>query len=241
MTRVAFFTVVYHKDYDYLLGSIEHHAEMGLHLVLDTSMPKDAIHFSKLPKSVVWVHEPFYGEGWKEFRLRSAVESALSHSRALDADVLVYLDSDEFYVRESSEMLFPWAEKALVEVQYVHWLPDGKPYTFGASEWHPRLWPRNAGVEIATNIAWQGHPAYNGNPEHHPVPWPRPGLQMIRVYGAFRHHIHYGIGPKAQDLETARTTIDGWPDNKMPVPAPPLPERLKRWQEEGIRPSAAFL
>lgn len=241
MIRPAFFTVVYHKDYDYLLGAIEQHAEMGPHLVLDTSAPNDAKRFTRLPKSVIWIHEPFYGEGWKEFRLRSAVESALHKARLLDADILVYLDSDEFYTKESVEMLFPWAEKAMVEVQYVHWLPDGNPYTFGASEWHPRLWPRQSAVDIAANIAWQHHPAYNGNPEHHPVPWPPSGLQTIRVYGAFRHHVHYGIGPKVQDLETAKTTIDGWPDAKTPVPAPPLPERLRQWRDESLRPSEAFL
>lgn len=241
MTKAAFFSVVYHKDYDYLLGSIEQHAEMGPHLVIDTSPSSEAKRFPKLPKSVIWVNEPFYGEGWKEFRLRSAVESAMNKARFLDADVLVYLDADEFFTLEAVQNLFPYAEKALVEIQCAHWMPDGKPYTFGASEWHPRLWPRSATVEIAVNIAWQKHTAYNGNPEHHPVPWPMPPLQRDRVYGAFWHHVHYGIGPKVADLETARTTIDGWPDNKTEVPATPLPERLRQWKENGIKPSEAFL
>lgn len=242
MTRPAFFTVVYYKDYDYLLGAIEQHAEMGPHLVIDTSPPKEAIRFSKLPKSVLWINEPFYGEGWKEFRLRSATESAMNKAKLLDADILVYLDADEFYTKDSVTMLFPWAKKGIIEVQCAHWLPDGKPYIFGTSEWHSRLWPRNGDVEIAYNVAWKKHPAYNGNPEHHPVPWPRPGLEKIRVEGAFMHHVHYGFGPKAVEVETAQTTIDGWPDNKMGVePVPDLPERLRRWRDDNIRPSEAFL
>lgn len=241
MTRPIFFTVVYHEDYDYLLGSIEHHAAMGSHLVLDTSPPDRVRKFSKLPDSVIWVHEPFYGCGWKEFRLRSAVERAMRQARHLSGDILVYLDSDEFYTSDSVEKLFPWAEKAFVEVQYVHWLPDGRPYTFGHSEWHSRLWPRQADIQIAHNIAWQSHPAYNGNPEHHPVPLRSPDLQAIRVYGTFRHHLHYGIGHKMEDLETAQTTIDGWPDQKTEILSPPLPDRILKWKDEGIKPSESFL
>lgn len=238
--NVCFFTVVYHKDYDFLLGAIEHHAQMGKHLVLDTSPPEHAIKFNKLPPSVLWMHEPFYGYGWKTFRLRTAVKHAMENARLLESDVLVYLDADEFYTKDSLEGLFPWAQKALVEVQYIHWKRDGNAYTFGPSEWHCRLWPTKSLVEIAENKAWQMHPKYNGNPEHHPVPVPASGLPVLRVYGGFRQHLHYALGDKAFDEETAQNTIDGWPNGTLTF-TPELPEKLKLWKETGKRPLEAFL
>jgi hypothetical protein len=240
MTKVAFFTVTCHSDYDFLLGAIEHHAGMGTHLVLDTSPPDKAVTFSKLPDSVVWVHEPFYGYGWKEFRYRTVLERALRKARLLDADILVSLDSDEFYIEESAQLLFPRAADAVIEVGNVHWKKDGKPYTFGHSEWHCRIWPRRADVQIAVNTAWQAHPLYNGNPEHHPVPIAPRDLQVIRVYGNFRHHLHYALGQKADDEETAINTIDGWPDKGTEVAPVPWPKKLKLWKDSGELPSESF-
>lgn len=236
----AFFTVTCADDYDALLGGIEHHAEMGPHLVLDTTPEDRAIKFSKLPDNVIWIHEPLYGSGWKDFKLRSAVERAMKKARAFATDILVYRDSDEFYVKESVDQLFPWAKEAIVEVGYVHWRKDGNPYTFGHSEWHTRIWPTKSNVVIAPNLAWQAHPNYNGNPEHHPVPVPPVGLPMIRVYGHFRHHLHYAIGPKMDDEETARNTIEGWPNKGIPAPIVPWPEKLALWRDKGIPPSDSF-
>jgi hypothetical protein len=237
---VCFFTVVHYKDYDFLLGAIEHHAEMGKHLVLDTSPMEHAKRFRKLPSSVLWINAPFYGSGWREFQLRTAVVDAMRSARLLGCEVLVYLDSDEFYAKESVDNLFPWAKEAMVEIQYVHWKRDGHAYTFGPSEWHCRLWPSDADVRIAENQAWKKHPKYNGNSEHHPVPVQPVGLPVIRVYGPFRHHLHYALGPKALDEETAENTIDGWPNGDQ-VSAPPLPEKLLAWKEKGVLPSEAFL
>ena len=241
MTTAAFFTVTCRDDYDYLLGAIEHHAAMGPHLVLDTTPPDRALRFRRLPDSVLWLYEPDFGSGWKEFRLRSAVARALAKARAFHTDILVYLDSDEFYTKDAPERLFPWAERALVETQYVHWRKDGKPWTFGPSEWHPRLWPRAAAVHISENIAWRSHPAYNGNPEHHPVPVQPAGLPLIRVYGEFRHHLHYALGRKADDVDCAVSTIDGWPDLGKLAADVPWPDRLRFWKETGILPHEAFL
>lgn len=240
MLKVGFFTVTCAKDYDFLLGSIEHHAEMGSHLVLDTTPPDQAIKFTKLPDNVIWLHEPDFGYGWKTFKVRSAVERAMKKARALATDIQVYLDSDEFYTKESVDGLFPWAEKAMVEIGNVHWKKDGKPYVFGASEWHCKLWPRTSDVLIARNTAWEAHPQYNGNPERHPVPQAPPGLPVIRVYGHFRHHLHYCLSGKADEDETARTTIDGWPDKGTLVAPVPWPEKLRLWKEQGIRPSESF-
>src|SRR5579871_808658 len=212
MPKACFFTVTHSEDYDFLLGSIERHAEMGRHLVLDTSTVEKAVKFSRLPDTVEWVNDPSFGTGWKEFRLRSAVERALRLARGTDAEVLVYLDSDEFYTPDAPSLLFPHATDAMVAINYTHWKKDGLPYIFGESEWHPRLWPRSADVVIATNTAWIAHPAYNGNPEHHAVVQAPAELPVLRVQGNFRHHLHYCLGPKAEEEETARTTIAGWPN-----------------------------
>jgi hypothetical protein len=239
--KVAFFTVTGGgEDYEFLLGAIEHHAEMGSHLVLDTTPPDRAIRFTKLPDNVIWIHEPDFGSGWKEFRLRSAVERAMKRAKAFYADVLVLVDSDEFFIKESEDLLFPWAVDAMVEVQCIHWRKDGKPYAFGHSEWHNRLWPSGENVIISENIAWQSHPLYNGNPEHHPVVVPSNGVQMIRVYGHFHHHLHYALGSKALEEETAATTIEGWPDKGTEVASIPWPRKLALWKEKGILPSESF-
>lgn len=237
--KVCFFTVTHSEDYDFLLGSIERHAEMGRHLVLDTSPPDKAIKFNRLPESVHWVHEPIFGSGWKEFKLRSAVERAMNLARELDSEVLVYLDSDDFYTIDAPDRLFPVAQDVMVSVNYTHWRKDGLPYIFGDSEWHPRLWPRSAEVVIAENGAWREHPAYNGNPEHHPVVLPPKDLPVLRVQGNFRQHLHYALSTKAEELETACSTIVGWPNGSR-VPTVPWPAKLTLWKNKGIRPSEFF-
>jgi hypothetical protein len=239
--KVVFFTVCGGgEDYEFLLGSIEHHSEMGSQLVIDTTPPDRSVTFKKLPDNVIWIHEPAYGSGWKEFRLRTAVERAMRKARAFAADVVVYKDSDEFFTKDSEKLLFPWAAQAMVEVECVHWRKDGKPYVFGQSEWHSRLWPNGENVVIAENTAWQNHPLYNGNPEHHPVPVAVNGLQTIRVYGHFHHHVHYAVGSKANEEESASSTIEGWPDKGREIPAAPWPEKLRLWKETGVLPSESF-
>jgi len=98
-----------------------------------------------------------------------------------------------------------------------------------------------ARAEISENIAWRSHPAYNGNPEHHPVPVQPAGLPLIRVYGEFRHHLHYALGRKADDVDCAVSTIDGWPDLGKLAADVPWPDRLRFWKETGILPHEAFL
>lgn len=235
--NVCFFTVTCAADYDHLLGSIWRHAKMGRHLVLDTSPALPQLH--DLPPSVRWVHEPFYGEGWKTFRLRTAVERAMTLARQMGPEILVYLDSDEFYTPESAELLFPLAREAMLEVPCIHWQRDGRPRLFGPSEWHPRIWPSWAGVRIVENEAWKAHPSYNGNPEHHAIVSGPPELPVLRVPGLFRNHVHHLVGDK--DDEVARQTVDGWPDRGVPVPRVELPYPIELWFKKGIRPSGAFL
>lgn len=227
------------EDYDFLLGSIEHHAEMGQHLVLDTT-PVDRARRFKLPKSVIWRHHPDYGAGWKEFKLRTALEDAIRIARhETDASVLAILDCDEFYAPECMDLAFKVGLHRMVELKTVTWKPDGKAYDMGDSEWHRRVWPSGMDVKILRNEAWVQHPQYNGNPEHHPVASPPNGDLLYRVHGQLHHHVHYAIGAKAHETETAETTIDGWKSGAVEVPHVPWPVRLRVWRETGERPSGS--
>lgn len=239
MVKATFFTVTYFDDYDFLLGSIEHHAEMGRHVVLDTSPADKAIKFNRLPDSVQWFHEPNFGHGWKEFKVRTALERAMSLAKELEGEILIYLDSDDFYSSDSPERLFPYATEAIVGVNYTHWKKDGFPYIFGPSEWHSKLWPKKSDVRFALNEAWKVHSAYDGNPERHPVAVSESGFPYLRVQGNFRHHLHYALGPKAEEETTALATVDGWPNGSR-VPKVPWPAKLDLWKNKGIRPSEFF-
>jgi hypothetical protein len=65
------------EDYEFLLGAIEHHAKLGMHLVLDTTpLNRGARSFRNLPGSVLWVYEPNFGAGWGEFKFATALNRA---------------------------------------------------------------------------------------------------------------------------------------------------------------------
>jgi hypothetical protein len=237
---VCFFTVCGGgEDYDFLLGQIEHHARMGQHVVLDTT-PTDQAMLFDVPSSVRWVHEPTYGSGWANFRLRSAVERAQQLAKESGAEVLAYLDCDEFFSNECVDSVFPLARDMMVELKAVTWLPDG-PRDFGESEWHRRLWPASMDVRISRNEAWATHPRYNGNPERHPIAQPPSPDQIVRVYGSLHHHLHYAIGEKAGRIETAEATIEGWASGGERLHDVPWPDRLRVWREGGLRPTLASL
>lgn len=227
------------EDYDFLLGSIEHHAEMGQHLVLDTT-PVDRARRFKLPKSVIWRHHPDYGAGWKEFKLRTALEDALKMAKSeTDASILAVLDCDEFYAPECAEWAFKLGRDRMVEFKTVTWRSDGKAYDLGESEWHRRVWPAAMDVKILKNESWIAHPQYNGNPEHHPIASPPDLDQIVRAHGSLHNHVHYAIGAKASETETADTTIDGWKMGGFEASRVPWPVRLRVWQESGERPSGS--
>lgn len=239
---VAFFTVTRSKEYDYLLGSIEHHAGIGKHVVLDTTIPEESPKkFKNLPSTVTWVHEPIYGSGWKNFRFQSASQRALSLATELKTDVLAWLDSDDFYVSSITDEVIPHALHSIVELTYIHWKQDGHPYIFGESEWHRKFWPRWANLYVGLNLAWPKHKDYNGNPEHHALLYDTPGFPKMRIPGLYRNHIHYCLGPNKDDDETGRTTIDGWGRGGYRVPDVVWPAKLALWRDRGIKPSEAFL
>lgn len=238
---VCFFTVCGGGvDYEFLLGSIEHHAAMGRHVVLDTTPAPEARTFGHLPSTVRWIHEPIYGRGWKEFRLRSAVERAVALARESGAEILAYLDCDEFFSRDIQSWVLPLARIRMVEVKTVTWMRDGSSRDMGESEWHRRLWPARMPVSIVRNEAWIGHPMYNGNPEHHPYAQPENLASVVRAHGQFHHHMHYALGGKADDTETADTTIAGWRSGGIEVPRQEWPAPLQLWKMRGVLPSSRF-
>jgi hypothetical protein len=235
--NLAFFVVTHSKDYEYLLGSIEHHAAMGSIIVLDSSAAGEARRFVNLPSNVEWVHEPLYGSGWKEFRYRDALNRAIQLALEFAPDVLCYLDADEFY---SGTWPFLMGRNRMIELKIVEWLRDGKPRLFGESEWHARIWPADSDVKFVVNQKWLTHPDFNGNDQHHATPLEPSGLEKTRVHGLFHHHVHHALGPKALDEEVARQTVDGW-GKGVPQPPVPWPERLALWRDKGILPSTAFV
>jgi hypothetical protein len=235
--NVAFFTVCGGgDDYDFLLGGIEHHAQIGSHLVLDTTPPPKAKTFRNLPSTVRWVYEPIYGHGWEEFRYKSALERAIQLANEFDPDVMVYLDSDEFFVLDDG--VIDLALVYALQVKTITWKADGKAYDCGDSEWHTRVWPGRAEVRVCINTAWLNHPAYNGNPEHHPVV--DTDAPLVRVEEHIHHHLHYAVGDKANELRNAIDTIPKFFEGAVEVPSVAWPAPLWRWKNEGVRPSSLY-
>jgi len=239
---VVFFTVTRSKDYNYLLGSIEHHAKMGRHVVLDTTMPgENPKQFRNLPPSVTWIHEPLYGSGWKEFRFVAASQRALNAAMDMKPDVLIWLDSDEFFSESIISEVIPHALYSIVDTISIHWKKDGHPYMFGESEWHTKIWPRWVNLRVGLNLAWPVHKDYNGNPEHHAILHVNPSSSKMRVLGPYRHHLHYAIGPNRDDEDTARTTIQGWAEGGKRLPDVDWPAKMDLWRSKGIEPIESFL
>ena len=250
-SKVTFFTVCGGgEEYDFLLGSIEHHARIGNHLVLDVSVKQAPINQGKLPPSVHWAYGggAEWGSGsWRTFRMVSALDYArrLAISCFPDTEFLVHLDCDEYYDVDALVQLLDRRHGAIVPQTFVfdtiHWR-NGRALRFGPSEWHMRAWDVRADVRVIRNLAWEVSPKYNGNPEHHPLLSPKAALfQETRIDRPVHYHLHYAVGAKKHFTETAEATIDGWP-NGATVDAPcPWPEPIRLWAESGVGPSVHFL
>lgn len=239
MTTPCFFTVCGGgEDYEFLLGSIEHHATMGRHVVLDTTPLDRSRSFRLLPKSVIWIYEPIYGAGWHEFRYRDALAQASRVARNF-GDVLVHTDSDEYWDRNLLEIL-EVARKNPLNIQTAHWRKDGLLHLYGDSEWHIRIWPASEEVIFPVNSAWLAHPDYNGNDQHHAVASFRPDLGIVRMDSIFHYHVHHALGEKSSDETVARQTIPNWEQGTVAPGEHSWPERLKMWRDFGVRPSSAF-
>src|SRR5574342_116340 len=241
MTTVCFATVCGGgEDYEFLLGSLDHHSRMGVHVVLDTTPVGQERKFGNLPPHVVWIWEPTYGQGWKTFRFRDAL-ARVNELASNYADVVAILDCAEFYAPQ-----FRWiledAAKHPMYVETIHWRRNGgvvRPYMFGESEWHLRLWPAKAKVTFPPNQVWVNHPLYNGNDHHHAVPRFPEGTELFKVPGPFHHHVHHALGKKALDDSDASRTIPNWGCGVPTIPVP-WPHALARWRDEGVLPSTIF-
>jgi len=247
--KICFFTVCGGgEEYDFLLGSIEHHARVGCHLVLDVS--QEQRQFRRLPGSVSWTrdYEQKYGSGdWKTFRLATALEDArkLALDNFPDTEFLVHLDCDEYYDVDELAMLFDLHRGGIVPkiftFETIHWRND-LALRFGPSEWHMRAWDVRAEVGVIRNLAWEVAKKYNGNPEHHPILTPKKMLfQEVRVLRPMHYHLHYAVGAKKHFTETAEATIDGWPNGTVVEGACPWPDPIRRWAESGVGAGVHFL
>lgn len=246
MPNVTFFSVCGGgEEYDFLLGSIEHHARIGNHLVLDVAQEQKE--FVRLPGSVSWFRdrEGAYQSGdWKTFRLATALEDARKLAIACfpGTEFLVHLDCDEYYDVEVLKKLFVRQDPPRTLVfETIHW-HNGRALRFGPGERHRRAWDVRADVQVIKNTAWMENPAYNGNLEHHPLLSPKAeSYQEIHVPDPIHYHLHYALGAKQFFLETAHATIGGWP-NGTPIESPcPWPEPHRKWAETGEKPSVRFI
>lgn len=226
------------SDYDFLLGCLDRNLAFAPMLVLDTTPPALARKFA-LPSSVTWIHKPDYGHGWKEFRFRDALNDAIAMAEKEEPDVICHIDADEYFgagIWRALEL----AERYVVEVKTLHHLNPREALDF-PGEWHRRLWPAGMGVKITRNVMWEESPHYNQNPQYHPAHEIPPGMEVVREPRAPHHHLHYALGEKANDFESAKNSIQGWPDAGVRVPiGDPWPIPILLWKEKGILPSRAF-
>jgi hypothetical protein len=238
MTTVCFLTVCGGgEDYEFLLGAIEHHSRMGVHVVLDTTPVGQERKFMNLPPHVVWIWEPTYGQGWRNFKFRDALMRGVALAKNY-GDVIAVLDCDEFYTPQLRWVLDA-AAKNPVLVETIHWMRNGHPYMFGESEWHLRLWPSTTDVSYPPNQTWVTHPDYNGNDHHHAVPRFPVGTELLKVPGSIHHHLHYALGKKSLDDKVGKANIPAWHYGHRTMHVP-WPAPLEKWRDLGILPSTAF-
>lgn len=248
-SKITFFTVCGGgEEYDFLLGSIEYHASVGRHLVLDVS--PEPLDFRRLPDSVSWFRDrdgTYRSGDWKTFRMATALEDArrLALASWPDTEFLVHLDCDEYYDVESLRTILG-ADPFGIEIprifvfETIHWR-DGRALRFGPSEWHMRAWDVRAKVEVIRNLSWEVSPKYNGNSEHHPILSAKSKVfQEVRVANPTHYHLHYAVGTKKDFTETAEATIDGWPNGTVVEGACPWPDPVRQWAENKVRPSVRF-
>lgn len=217
-------------DYEFLLGAIREHATMGKHVVLDVTPAAKRKQFKNLPPSVVWVNDDSYQSDTKMFKFHSALLKVNEIARTMGTEIIVNMDSDEFFEPAATSKLFPLAFESALEHLIVTWGCDNQPHVRWDA-WLRRIWPTKMIVDIPRNVGWTKHPEYNGNPEMHPIPmWP-PGARMTRTKELAHHHIHWTIHHKGHH-PFSEWPVAGWCE------WPPL---LKLWKEKDIAPSLAFL
>jgi hypothetical protein len=219
------------EDYQFLLGCLEKHLVHGRLIVLDTCPEESKMRFD-LPKEVSWYHCPLFGRGAMKFRFATALNVAIGLAEEDSPDILVQVDSDEYFEPDLAIALERAAAGTVIDVKTLHHKAQGEGLDF-ADEWHRRIWPACRGVRFRPNPRHE-------NPEFHPIVDVPMGIPIERETATYQHHLHYAVGEKAGDLHTAQTTIPGWPDAARKVQVPPWPPLIARWQAGGLKPSSSF-
>lgn len=219
------------EDYEVFLGCLEKHLIHGSVIVIDTC-PIEARRRFELPEQVSWYHCPLFGRGADKFRFATALNVAIGLAEEHSPDVLVQLDTDEYFESDLVIALEHAAAGTVIDVKTLHHTTPEEGLDF-PGEWHRRIWPARRGIRFKPNLR-------HSNPEFHPIVDVPMGIPIERETAIYHHHLHYAVGRKAEDLHTAQTTIEGWPDAAAKIPIRPWPPLIARWHSGGFLPSASF-
>lgn len=220
------------NEYNYVLGSLAHHAEMGRHIVLDTTPLQFRFIPGKLPDSVKWIYDPTYGFGESKFRYADALNRLISEATFIGAQVVCYVDADEFFTLGTEKVAFPLAFSHVILPSIVHWDYLPAPYHF-RQEFHIRIWPlRFRGYFPREVKAWIQNPSYDGNPQRHTICQFYHDVPFQRIAVPIHHHLRGAVGTKRHGSVEAGERLD---------PAHfPWPEPLRLWRERGREPMEDF-
>ncbi len=235
---IVFFTIcggesqeVVDRQYNFLLGSMAHHAQMGRHVVLDNSPESFHKTFTKLPSSVTWIYEPIYGHGNKYLRQMDALNRAHNVAKTMTPEAIVYTDCDEFWTLGLVDLLKREVKNSLLTIPTIHVDINGEHYFF-PHEYHRRAWDGSMDVTFPYNKADPkefDNPTFEGNPQRHAIACPALGMTMKQVDDYVHHHMKCFInGGGSWHLGTK-------------IGKPEWPEELKLWKEKGILPIAKYL
>lgn len=226
------------EEYRFLCSTLGHHAGLGSVIVLDTTLPEWAKVPKRLPVGVTWKYEPVFGAGWKFFQERQARERAIRIAQHFNPEVLVSVDVDEFFAKETFSKLEAVAKNEAIAIDRREWYQDGKPYKYGdPGDWHVRLFPGSAPVTMSQNLGWQKHPNYNGNPDMHPFPSFTTLIKTVRIQGPHHHHLTKAVGRKNEFKGVPVVPWWGSDEESLHIE---WPVPLRRWREENADPISVY-
>ena len=239
MPDIVFFTIcggankeLVDRQYNHLLGSIEYHAEMGRHIVLDNSPRELHRTFTKLPKSVTWIYEPIYGHGHDKLRQTDLLNRIAWTAYQMQPDAVVYTDCDEFWGQGLLDLVARDAKDSLINLPTLHVDINGDHYYF-PHEYHRRIWDGKREVIFPYNkakIEEFQNGVFEGNPQRHSIACPTEGMNHKTVHDMIHHHMKCFIrGGGSWDL------------GKKIDKNPPWPEPLSLWKYQSIEPLLKFL
>ena len=232
MPDIVFFTIsganskeLVDRQYNHLLGSIEHHAQLGRHIVLDNSPRAFRRIFTKLPKSVTWIYEPIYGHGDENFRQTDALNRIAFAAYQMKPDAVIYTDCDEFWTPNLVDVVEREAKDSLVHLPTIHVDVNGDHYFF-PHEYHRRIWEGKREVIFPYNKAKPSdldNDTFQGNPQRHSIACASEGMKTKTVHDICHHHMKcFMIGGGS------------WHLGKKLEKNPEWPAPLKEWKYSGI-------